>query len=207
MKAQLRSLQSKQPGFDQLARRKVAVPDGDPLLYAYLDGPRTSRLAAALLPYVGYGFLNWIGGDTEHLDLFAIPSTPAISSYFGDSTASITRQKEGLLIETRNAPPLIVAIAFLSFYRQGQTLDWELLAARRRDRINPANQFQSKRATNQVVPAAGKFPDGKHSTAKTEPSFYPQLAPLLRKAFTAAAAPRQRIPDSTISPRQEKSDP
>ena len=208
MKAQLRSLQSKQSGFDQLARRKVAVPDGDSLLYAYLDGPRTSRLAAALLPYVSHDFLNWIGSDIESLDLFAIPSTPAISSYFGDSTASITRQKEGLLIETRNAPPLIVALAFLSFYRQGQTLDWELLAARRSDRINPANQFQSKRATNQVVPAAGKFPDGKHSTAKTEPSFYPQLAPLLRKAFTAAAAePRQRIPDSTISPRQEKSDP
>jgi len=208
MKAQLRSLQSKQPGFDQLARRKVAVPDGDPLLYAYLDGPRTSRLAAALLPYVGHDFLHWIGGDTEPLDLFAIPSTPAISSYFGDSTASITRQKEGLLIETRNAPPLIVALTFLSFYRQDQTLDLELLAVRRRDRTNSTNQFQSTRATNQVVLAAPKNRHRTHSTAEAKHSFYPQLAPLLRKAFTAAAAaPRQRTPDSTISPRQEKSDP
>jgi hypothetical protein len=206
MKAQLRSLQSKQPGFDQLARRKVAVPDGDCLLYAYLDGPRTSRLAAALLPYVGHDFLHWIGGDTEPLDLFAIPSTPAISSYFGDSTASITRQKEGLLIETRNAPPLIVALTFLSFYRQDQTLDLELLAARRRDRTNSTNPFQSKLARKQVAPAAAKYPDGKHSTAKTELTFSQQLAPLLRKAFSADA-PRQRPPDSTISPGQEKSDP
>ena len=206
MKAQLRSLQSKQPGFDQLARRKVAVPDGDCLLYAYLDGPRTSRLAAALLPYVGHDFLHWIGDDTELLDLFAIPSTPAISSYFGDSTASISRQKEGLLIETRNAPPLIVALTFLSFYRQGQTLDLELLAARRRDRTNSTNQFQSKRATNQIVLAAPENRHRTHSTAKAKHSFYPQLAPLLRKAFTAAA-PRPRTPDSTISPRQEKSDP
>ena len=197
MKAQLRHLLSKGPGFDQLAARKVAVPVGDPLTYAYLDGPRASSTMAVLLPYLSHALLSRLSEEGVSLDAFAIPSAAAISPYIGDSTAIVTRQTDGLVMETRNAPPVIVALSFLSIYRAWNTSEYELLDVRRRGKGSDEGQAQLGVAENQVVPAVAEKTPPPPPPAKAGASPYSKIAPIFLKALIPENL-QQMIPESAL---------
>lgn len=208
MKAQLRHLQSKRPGFDQLAGRMVAIPAGDTLSYAYLNGPRASNLVGSILPYLGHVFLKRLDEEGISMDSFSLPSAAAISPYFGDSTAVVTRQKDGLFIEARNAPPVLVGLTLLSMYRDWSATEFELLDVFRRRKTDGAQQAQLGPAENAVVPAVAEKKE--NGTAKekekTNPPLERKLAPLLLKALVPDGM-QQLIPESALKKLEEGPSP
>ena len=208
MKAQLRHLQSKRPGFDQLAGRKVAIPAGETLSYAYLNGPRASTLVGSILPYVGHVFLNRLDEGGISMDSFSLPSTAAISPYFGDSTAVVMRQKDGLLIEARNAPPVLVGMTLLSLYRDWSATEFELLDVFRRQKGNGAQQAQLGRAENVVIPAVAEKKDNAPAKEKEKanPPLERKLAPLILKALVPDGM-QQLIPESALRKLEEGPSP
>ena len=195
MKAQLRYQQSKLPGFDQQAGRRVAVPLGEPLTYAYLDGPRASNTAGLLLPYLGHTLVSRLSEEGISLDAFAIPSAAAIVPYIGDSTAVITRQTDGLFIETKNGPPVVVALVFLSIYRAQNSNEFELLDVRRRRQANEAGQAQLGPAENGVVPAVAEKKEA--VPGKVDSNAFGKLAPIFLKALIPDDL-QQIIPESAL---------
>ena len=209
MKAQLRHLQSNRPGFDKQASSKVAVPAGETLSYAYLNGPRASNLVGSLLPYLGHVFLNRMEEEGISMDSYSLPSTAAISPYFGDSTAVITRQKDGVLIEARNAPPVLVGLTLLSLYRNWSATEFELLDAFRKRKADGSQQAQLGPAENAVViPAAAEKKDneGAKEKAKANPPLERKLAPLLLKALVPDGM-QQLIPESALKKLEEGPSP
>ena len=204
MKAQLRHLQSNRPGFDKQASGKVAVPAGDTLSYAYLNGPRASNLVGSLLPYLGHVFLNRLEEEGVSMDSYSLPSTAAISPYFGDSTAVITRQKDGVLVEARNAPPVLVGLTLLSLYRNWSATEFELLDAFRKRKADGTEQAQLGPAENAVVPAAAEKKDNEAAKekAKANPPLERKLAPLLLKALVPDGM-QQLIPESALKKLEE----
>lgn len=197
MKAQLRHLTAKQPGFDQQANRKVMVPAGDALVYAYVNGPRANIILSSLLPFIGQGIVHQVAGVTT--DSFSIPSAAAIAPYFGDSTAVVVRQKDGLLVETRNAPPVVVSLAILSAYRAMHTIDFELFEEARKKRVDGDSAPRFGAADNEVVPARAQKDAAQ---AKENPSVLRKMAPLFLKALVPEGM-QQMIPESTLRRLEE----
>jgi hypothetical protein len=198
MKAHLRFLQSKRPGFDQQASKKVFVPVGQPLTYTYLDGARAGQAVAMLLPYFGPAILGRLSDEGVSLDAFAIPSAAALTPYIGDSTAIVMRQADGLLIETRNAPTVVAMLSLLSIYRAWNTHEFELMEVGRRARAGDADQAQLGPVENQVVPAVAEKPQpNPPKAAQAEPSPYRKLAPIFLKALIPENL-QQMIPDSAL---------
>lgn len=192
MKAHLRFLQSKKPGFDQVAARKVAVPPGEPLTYAYLDGNRASHGLSTFLPYLGHAVLSRLNEEGIALDAFAIPSAAAITPYLADATAIVMRQTDGLFIETRNAPPVVVSLSMLSVYREWTRNEYELFEVRRHNQLNGGELGQPV-GDNQVVPAVAE----KQPPAPPKPAAKNTMAPLILKALIPDNL-REMIPDSAL---------
>ena len=198
MKAHLRFLQSKRPGFDQQAAKKVFVPVGQPLTYAYLDGARAGQTVSMLLPYIGHAFLERLSEEGVSLDAFAIPSAAAVTPYVSDSTAIVTRQTDGLLMEVRNGPQMTAALSLLSIYRARTAIDFELLEVRRHRNGANADQAQLGPVENPVVPAvAEKSPPDSPKGVQAEPSPYRKLAPIFLKALLPENL-QQMIPESAL---------
>ena len=208
MKAQLRHIQSKRPGFDQQASRKVPIPAGETLTYAYLNGPRASNLVGSILPYLGHVFLNRLDEEGISMDSFSLPSAAALSPYFGDSVATVTRQKDGLFIEARNAPPVLVGLTLLSLYRDWNASEFELLDAFRKRNVDGAQQAQLGPAENAVVPAVAEKKDNEAAKekAKANPPLERKLAPLLLKALVPDGM-QQLIPESALKKLEEGPSP
>jgi hypothetical protein len=208
MKAQLRHIQSKRPGFDQLASRKVMIPAGETLSYGYLNGPRASHVVGSLLPYIGHVFLNRLEEGGISMDSYSLPSTAAISPYFSDSTAVVTRQKDGLFIEARNAPPVLVGLTLLSLYRDWSATEFELLDVFRRQKANGAQQAQLGRVENAVIPAVAEKKDNgpAKEKEKANPAVERKLAPLILKALVPDGM-QQLIPDSALRKLEEGPSP
>ena len=198
MKAQLRFLQSKRPGFDQLAAKKVFVPVGQPLTYAYLDGAHAGQSVAIAIPYLGRALRGRLAEEGVMLDAFAIPSAAAITPYIGDSTAIATRQTDGILLETRNVPSVIAMLSLMSIYRAASTHDFELIEEVRRQRKADAAQGQLGAVENQVVPAAAEKPQpDPPKAAEANPSPVRKLAPILLKSLIPPEL-QQIIPESAL---------
>ena len=202
MKAQLRHLQSKRPGFDQQANRKVTLPAGETLSYAYLNGPRASNIAGTLLPYLGQTLLSRLEEEGLALDAYSIPSAAAISPYFGDSTAVVSRQRDGLLMEARNAPPVIVGLGLLSIYRAWNASGFESLEAVRRHNADGADRALLGPAENDIVPALAETKGAASEPAKDSPSPYRKFAPIFLKALIPDGV-QQLIPESTFRQLEE----
>lgn len=195
MKAHLRFLQSKKPGFDQVAARKVAVPPGEPLTYAYLDGARASSGLSTFLPYLGHAVLSRLNEEGISLDAFAIPSAAAITPYLGDATAIVMRQPDGLFVETRNAPPVIVSLSMLTVYREWTKNEFELFEVRRHSRGGDGGELGAPVGDNQVVPAVAE----KQPPAPPKPGAAPNNR--LGSIFLKALIPenlQQMIPESAL---------
>ncbi|WP_373649904.1 hypothetical protein [Schlesneria sp. DSM 10557] len=155
MKAHLRHSQSKRPGFDQEMGRKINLQAGETLSYGYLNGPRASSTMSSLLPYLGDVLLRRLEIEGVVLDAFSLPSAAAIAPYFGDSTAVITRQPDGLMFESHNAPPVQVGLALVSAYRSWHAQEFEVLGELRR-RAAGADGAVLGPAEGEVVPAAAE---------------------------------------------------
>ena len=195
MKAHLRYLQSRKQGFDPQRPGKAPLVPGETISYAYLNGSRASGLMGTLIPYLSHNWLNRLEMEGIQLDSFALPSAAAVGSYFGDATLTTSRQKEGLFIETRNAPPVIVSIALLSAYDAWNTPDYELMEARRR-RGHVGQEAQLGAAENSVVPALAEIKESPPAS-KNKPSAYRKLAPLFLKALIPDDV-QQLIPESAF---------
>lgn len=158
-----------------------------------------------LLPYIGHAVLGRLAEEGAILDAFAIPSAAAITPYFGDSTAIVTRQTDGLLMETRNGPPVIAMLSLLSIYRTWKTQhDFEMIELGRRRNAPDNEQAQLGPVENQVVPAAAEKPQPiapvqpvQPKGDQAEPSPYRKLAPIFLKALIPENL-QQMIPDSTL---------
>jgi len=203
MKAQLRFLGSRQRGFDPQLSGKLAVPTGDVLTYAYVNGSRANGLTATALPFLAQTLIGHLEMEGISIDSFSIPSAAAITPYFGDSTAVISRQKDGLLIETQNAPPVIASLAILSAYRNWKTADHEYFEAARR-RKNGEGQAVLGQAGDTVVPAVAETnqPDPEQS----KPSAYRKMGSVLLRALIPADI-QQAIPEDTFKRLEEGPSP
>lgn len=179
MKAQLRHHRLRKAGFDQLASQKVSLPAGDILAYAYINGPRANTLLGSVLPFIGQTALSQLSGVT--IDSYSIPSTAAIAPYFGDFTTGVVRQKDGILIDSRNLPPALVSMAILIAYRDWQRIDFDFIEEVRRRRAPGADQAQLGPVQDGVVPARALQKPA--DQAKANPSVYRRLAPLFLKAL------------------------
>jgi hypothetical protein len=132
------------------------------------------------------------------LDAFAIPSAAAVTPYVGDSTAIVTRQTDGLLMEVRNGPQVTAALSLLSIYRARTANDFELLEVRRHRNGANTDQAQLGPVENQVVPAvAEKSRPDSPKGVQAEPSPYRKLAPIFLKALIPENL-QQMIPESAL---------
>lgn len=203
MKAQLRFLASRQRGFDPQLGGKLPVPAGDVLTYAYLNGQRANGLMATALPFIGRTLVGHLETEGILIDSFSIPSAAAITPYFGDSTALITRQQDGLLIETQNAPPVIASLALLSAYMNWKTADHEYFEEARR-RKNGEGQAVLGQAGDEVVPAVAEtkpaVPD------ESTPSAYRKMGSVLLRALIPDEI-KQAIPEETFKRLEEGPSP
>lgn len=197
LKAQLRHLKSGRPGFDTVADRKFPIPAGNVLTYAYLDGPRASGIFGAVLPFLGQTVINRLEIEGIAVESFAIPSAAAIAPYFGDSSAVVSRQADGIFIETRNAPPVLVAMELVSAVKDWRSDSFDFNEARRRRRADP-DPVQLGPVDGDVVPAVAEAkPEPDPAAKPEEPSPYRKLAPLFIKALVPENM-QQLIPESAL---------
>ncbi len=206
MKAQLRQMSSMTPGFDQEAKRKLALPDGEPFAYAFLNGPRFNGLVGAALPYLVPTFLIRLDLEGLSMDSFSFPSAAAISPYFGDSTATVVRKKDGLLFETKNAPPVIVSLALVSVYRAWHSTAFEFMEEAKRHNALDAEQAQLGAVGDAVVPALAETKTPPEPAVKSNPPARSRWAPFLLKAL-APNQIQQLIPESTLNQLEEGPSP
>ncbi|WP_010584319.1 hypothetical protein [Schlesneria paludicola] len=202
LKAQLRHLKSGKPSFDKVADRKLPIPAGTLLTYAYLDGPRSSEIFGAVLPFLGQTVINRLEIEGIAVEPFSIPSAAAIAPYFGDSSAVVSRQPDGIFIETRNAPPVLVAMELVSAVKDWRSETFDINEARRRRRVEP-DPVQLGPAEGEVVPAVAESKPAPEPPAKPDdPSPYRKLAPLFIKALVPDNM-QQLIPDSALRKIEE----
>ena len=202
MKAQLRYLASKKPSFEIQKDKAIARPKGDLLTYAYLNGPRANGLMAAAIPYLSSAWIGRLEIEGISLDSFSIPSAVAISSYFGDSSAIVNRQSDGLFVETRNAPPVAVSIALLAAYRAWHYPNEEFLEEARHRRADVIKQVRNVREANEVDPAIAESKKPASDTPNSKQTTVQKLAPILIRALLPDQV-QSMIPESTLRQIQE----
>lgn len=175
MKAYLRLQQVGYASFDPRMHTDRPVPEGDLLLYSYLNGQRAGSLMSAVLPYVSTGLMNRLDEAGAAFDPFLIPSAAAIAPYFGDSRTYVVRQQDGIVAESHNLPPALVYAAILGSWRTLHAHDQEMLEEARRqqaaiDAGGPADGVKAAVAT-------GAAPQQPSSAGKIAPIFLKALLP------------------------------
>lgn len=203
MKAHLRHLQQSHLAFDPFSKPKYAIPSGETLTLAYLNGPRATGLVSSLLPYLAQTLITQLEYEGVTLDSFSIPSAAAIIPYFGDFTMTVSRQRDGLLVESRNAPQVIVSLALLSAYQTYHSGNGDLLEDVRRKKANGAQLGAVEPAPNQVQPAVAEVKD---AAAEKPKSISRKLAPLLLRALVPDGV-QQLIPESAVRQLEEGPSP
>ena len=212
MKAQLRYMSAKSPSFVPPVARANALPPGDALSYAYLNGTRTHGIMAAALPYLSSAWLGKLELDGILLDAFSIPSAAAIIPYFGDTQFTLTRQPDGLLLEALNIPPVTVSIALLSAYRAWHNPSNDFFDDARRKQRNAIKQARHGEDGGGVVSALGEATptDGTEPAEKTDKPVAPndkgssarKLAPIVIKSLVPEGM-QSLIPDSALKRLEE----
>ena len=109
MKAHLRHLGQRRPGFDQVAMKKLSLTKDELLLGCYLDGVHSVQALSGLVPFMGQTIAEIVHTQGGTFDPFVIPSGAALIPYAGDITLSVARVNDGILMESRN-PHLGIAM-------------------------------------------------------------------------------------------------
>lgn len=119
LKSQLRFLASKEPRFDAAAKLKLNGNGGDLLAGVYIDTPRIGRVIYPLTPFLAKSVLNEWRDQGMSLDLGSIPSGRAVLPYLKETTFSLIRRNDGLLIEQRNTFPVMLSLLLMSHFKSG----------------------------------------------------------------------------------------
>ncbi|MBC8117743.1 MAG: hypothetical protein H7062_25415 [Candidatus Saccharimonas sp.] len=158
LKAHLRQQSVNRPGFDAVASKKLARPEGELLALGRLDGARALQALCALAPYFGQAVLSHLQSEGFPLDAFAIPSAAALLPYASDATFVVVRQKDGLLVETKNAHTAILTAAVFGSARSWFMPNYDEYLEARRQRGQSVQNAGLGAAEGQVVPAAAVQP-------------------------------------------------
>jgi hypothetical protein len=206
MKSHLRFLTSPDDRLKSPIDANNFLTTGDHLFRGYLNGPRVYGIFCAAIPYLGQNFLSHIEAEGFEFDAFSIPSAKAVIPYFGDTTAVISRQKDGVLIETRNSPPVLAIIALLSAYETSRATAFESMEHEHDQHGNEGGEVQLGAVENgeKLDNAEPKQPP--EHAAKVAPSSYRKLAPILLKALLPDDV-QTMIPESTYRQLEEGPSP
>jgi hypothetical protein len=202
MKAHLRYLANRGPGFDAVANGKLPGINGERIAFAYLDGKRITELLSTVLPFFGQAILPMTNPESSGIDTFVIPSAAALVPYARDVTFAATRQKDGLLCEVGNPQ---IAMAFVAVMATIQSM---LVPSYDGFLAPPVVGLQQVPKGGQGVPAGGGLgvPEGQvvpaaaEKPAPVKPDAKPgglaeKVPPLLLKALIPDGV-QQFIPDS-----------
>ncbi|MCH8829620.1 MAG: hypothetical protein IID45_08590 [Planctomycetes bacterium] len=107
LKAHLRFQKSKQARFPSRFGKDLKMPKGELICYSYFESKRMLRLVYAFVPYFGQMILSQTQRSGMKMDIFSITSARGILPYFGDSTSSVVRTKDGILAESKNGAPMM----------------------------------------------------------------------------------------------------
>lgn len=138
MKAHLRYRTTPRPGFDKIAKTKLSLANQDLLFASYSDGVRSTQILAGLVPFIGESLADMAQGSGVEFDSFTIPSIAALAPYAGDVALSVARQKDGLLLESRNPQIGIAVLAAMGWTRTWLHGDYEVILESRRQRHQAA---------------------------------------------------------------------
>ena len=158
LKAHLRQQPANRPGFDTVASKKLARPEGDLLALGTLNGVRATQALCALLPYFGQSVVSHLQSEGFPLDAFAIPSAAALLPYARDATFVVVRQQDGLFVETKNAHTAILTAGVLGSARAWFLPNYNEYLEARRQRGRSEQNAVLGAAEGQVVPAAAVLP-------------------------------------------------
>ncbi len=181
LKAHLRQQSSNRPGFDAVASKKLARPEGDLLAFGSLDGARAMQALCALAPYFGQSVLSHLQSEGFPLDAFAIPSAAALLPYARDATFVVVRQQAGVLVETKNAHTAILTAGVLGSAKSWFLPNYNEYLEARRQRSRSVQNAGLGAAEGQVVPAAAVQPA--KPPEKPAAAAARVLAPLILKAM------------------------
>lgn len=195
LKAHLRQQSINRPGFDTLVSKKLARPEGDLLAFGTLDGARAMQALCALAPYFGQSVLSHLQSEGFPLDAFSIPSAAALLPYMGDATFVFVRQKDGLLVETKNAHTAILTAAVIGSARSWFLPNYDEYLEVRRQRGSSVQNAGLGAAEGQVVPAAAVQPEKPQE--KPAAAAARVLAPLVIRAMVPEGA-QQFIPNDVF---------
>jgi hypothetical protein len=106
LKAHLRYLQTKQPGFDTRIGKLIPKPDGDLLAVSFIESKTAVRYLYAIVPYIGQIIMSEIQREEIDIDIFAIPSARAILPYTDNAFSMTVRTKDGIYSESQSILPI-----------------------------------------------------------------------------------------------------
>jgi hypothetical protein len=162
LKSHLRFLSAPHASFD--ARTKLPLAGQELLVATYFDGIRATQTVSSVLPFLGQALTDSAMANGWDFDPFSIPSTAALVPYAGDVGMSLSRQKDGLMIESRNPHTATALLGVVGFAKSWFQADYELL-------------MEAKRQRRSVVPVANVglgAPEGVIPAAAVKPAEIPK---------------------------------
>jgi hypothetical protein len=106
LKAHLRFLQAKQPGFDTRIAKVIPKPDGDLLSVSFIESKTAVRYLYALVPYLGQLAMSELQRENIEIDIFSVPSARAILPYTDNAFSMTVRTKDGIYSESQSILPI-----------------------------------------------------------------------------------------------------
>ena len=204
LKAHVRYLSVRRPGFESVAARKLSLANDELLFASYLDGTRATQTLGGLAPFIAQSFSDIALDQGYEFDPFLIPSMTALAPYAGDVTLSVTRQQNGLLAESKNPHIGIALLTVIHWFRSQYHVNYETLLDARRLRRQSVLNAGLGAAEGQVAPAAAQKPAP--LTEKPGDVAARRATPILLRTFVPDGA-QQFIPDDLIRKLSEPPTP
>jgi hypothetical protein len=111
LKAHLRFVTSAVPRFD--AGQRIPAASGELLSAVFVDTPRIGQTVYSLLPFLLKPAVAEWQAQGMPIDIAALPSARAVLPYLRETTATVVRRRDGLVIEQRNTLPVLLALMAL----------------------------------------------------------------------------------------------
>jgi hypothetical protein len=117
LKAHLRFVKSTAARFDPA--EQIPSASGEFLSVLYIDTPRIGQVLYPVLPLLLKPAAAEWQAEGIPLDIAALPSARAVLPYLRETTATVVRRPDGLLIEQRNTLPLVLSLLALPHLGRG----------------------------------------------------------------------------------------
>ncbi len=102
IKAHLRFRKSDQPTFASKLGKEIPTSDGDLLCLHYVESREWARLLTTAAPYLGNRVFAGLQEQGINVRIADLPSPRAVLPYVDNSFGTVTRTKDGLMIEAKN---------------------------------------------------------------------------------------------------------